>query len=115
MKMKVLNVGLVKGRHNLPVEFYVYNEIKDVLDFDALLLGAIKFFKEHSNNNQIEYNLYITGLTPATIAVIRAFSLTANEGDRLTFYHYDREADSFKKQYGFVVGFDSKFNFTYLI
>ena len=101
-------VGLCAGRHQLPVDEYIYGEIKDVLDFAGLLHIADKYVHEHCNpRNAINgwddtkivvgepLNVIVTGLTPCTAAVMYA---CACYGVDLTLWHYDREADDYKPQ-----------------
>lgn len=105
-------VGLCAGRHQLPVDEYIYSEIKDVLDFAGLLHIADKYVHEHCNpRNAIgsaingwddtkivvgePLNVIVTGLTPCTAAVMYA---CACYGVDLTLWHYDREADDYKPQ-----------------
>ncbi len=92
-----LNVGLVKGRHQLPVDYYVFGEIKDVTATTALYEHAHSYLTvfarkegiKHLNttvslHNQADYTdipvivydatltIYVTGLTVALIAVLQA-------------------------------------------
>ena len=116
--MKKLLLGLVKGRHPLPVEDYIFQEIKNVMDFSTLEEEAFKKLLPYVEKcdlvesespscymdypdvpfikNDIELNIYVTGLTPATLAVINACRrLVVRE---INFYHYDREKNEYKKQ-----------------
>lgn len=105
-------VGLCAGRHQPPVDEYIYGEIKDVLDFAGLLHIADKYVHEHcSPRNAIgsaingwddttivvgePLNIIVTGLTPCTAAVMYA---CACYGVNLTLWHYDREANDYKPQ-----------------
>lgn len=90
---KKLVVGLVEGRHELPVDAYIYGEIQDVLDFDFLQKRANEFISQLSEGDSLV--VYVTGLTAATAAVITA---CMNRKVHLVLKHYDRETGSYKNQ-----------------
>lgn len=108
-------VGLVKGRHDMPVQEYIFDEIEDVLDFKAME-ERITLFIWHNIGvdhqlgcgiNQVDYTdvmlfqgkknlvVYVTGLTAAVAELI---SICAKNGVSLTLMHYDRDTDSYKEQ-----------------
>jgi FMN-dependent NADH-azoreductase len=95
--MKQVQVGLVKGRHDLPVENYIFEEIQDVMEFDRLKKEAYqklnKVVTELGENDKIV--VYVTGLTAATIAVVNAWLQFRCQAG-LVFRHYDRETGSWK-------------------
>lgn len=98
--MKNLKMGLVKGRHEMPVKMYVFNEIENVLDFNKLENEAwnvlqIIFQVEEDDNEAKELHLYVTGLTAATVAVINA-ARSLEIG--VVLYHYDTVGKSYKAQ-----------------
>ena len=93
--MKELKVGLVAGRHEMPVKEYIFNSIPDVLDFEALSERAIQFWSKHWNCDKVV--IYVTGLTSAVLAVVDAW-LELNVGSLLSFMHYDRETATYKEQ-----------------
>lgn len=100
MNKTVKKMGLVMGRHEMPVELYVFNEIENVLDFRRLENEAwnvlqIIFQVEEEDNEARELHLYVTGLTAATVAVINA----ARDLDiGVILYHYDRDSNEYKAQ-----------------
>lgn len=104
----MLKLGLISGRHDLPVEDYVFNVIKDVTDIDTLeeeayqklkeLCGqphdghvAPAAYREHADarfvNNGTPVVVYATGLSVALIAVINAARALGVHD--LTVMHYD--------------------------
>ena len=99
--MKNLKVGLVNGRHEMPVETYIFEEIENVLDFKNLDEGVKNFIKTLSvKDNKLEINLdiYVTGLTSVTIALIsNLMKLKFNHG-QITFYHFDRDTNTYVAQ-----------------
>lgn len=42
IKYKDINLGLVRGRHELPVDDYIFDQIDNVLDFENLEKTAQK-------------------------------------------------------------------------
>lgn len=117
MKSKVIiRVGLVRGRHDMPVDDYIFeNGIEDVMDFSSMLkIIAEWFFKNVSVT--VEYGvplnyggygdvetytgnckvlLYVTGLTAATAEVIR---FCAFNGISLSLMHFDRDSGEYVEQ-----------------
>ena len=106
--MKRIKVGLIKGRHEMPVSDYIFNEISNVLDFQGMRKHINNFINNNINIysvygcgiNQIGYEdveiltsdtklvVYVTGLTAVTAELI---SVCATKGIKLTLMHYDRE------------------------
>ena len=99
--MKELNVGLIMGRHQMPVKEYIFDSIEDVLDFDELTEVAVDFFRSRKDVDR--FNIYITGLTTATLAIVNGWLLTnqfaAENAPKVVFFHYDRDADCYAMQY----------------
>lgn len=88
-----MKYGLIKGRHDLPVSDYIVNEdIKNVMDFDAIQEHCDKFIREHKNEQLL---VYVTGLTPVTVALINS---AVCAGAWLVLMHYDRESGKYKAQ-----------------
>ena len=111
-------VGLCAGRHDIPVEKYIFSEVNDVLDFATLNATAEAFIKANCSIriecgvgiNQIDYtdvecykgnklHVVVTGLTQCTTAVMYA---CASYGVPLTLWHYNCENGEYVPQ---------KFNF----
>jgi len=86
-----MRMGLVRGRHKLPVETYVFDAIDDPTDLDKLwdiAEGALKGYKC--------IDLYVTGLTVATVTVINVcFEL----GILLHLFHFNPETGEYFQQY----------------
>jgi len=115
--MNTINIGLVKGRHELPVEKYIFDKIENVLDFKALQERADTFVKElvaeldatqekiiggygygdtYTYHNVV-LNIYVTGLTTATIAVYKAVDKFGAFKD-INFMHYDNVSGNYVAQ-----------------
>jgi len=113
--MKQVKLGLVAGRHEMPVEEYVFDIVSDPLNTNDLYTTAyIKLYKLFSKEYKTsivtntdgvdEYSpkkyrghvdLYVSGLTTALIAVINA----ANVLDiHITLWHYDRDSEEYYPQ-----------------
>ena len=113
--MKEIKVGLIKGRHEMPVNNYIFDEINDVLDFDNMNKQIINFINNNIDVyaaygcgiNQIGYEdvevltsdtkliVYVTGLTSVTAELIKVCAL---KGISLTLMHYDRESGDYLPQ-----------------
>lgn len=102
--IKNIELGLVEGRHDLPVDTFIYQEgdITFPLDMKELAkiadkrlseLGAVSSFEDRFNPTSI--NLYVTGLTAATTAVVRVALV---KGYLLTLYHFDRDSQTWIPQ-----------------
>lgn len=121
--MEKIMVGLIKGRHPLPVEEYIFNEElefplnyqkldKVVADFIADKVGVTTTYgiglNREPDYGEIVHDLvrtgekqlvvYITGLTPVTASLIKVCALN---GVSLTLAHYDMG----KKEYNYQVIF----------
>ena len=116
MKNKII-VGMIEGRHNMPVTEYIFKEgeIKDVHDYDFIAKQITKFVKEkvgiHCTYgiglNQLDSSdvkifegekiliVYVTGLTPVTAELIRICALY---GVRLTLMNFDTSISAYKEQ-----------------
>jgi hypothetical protein len=71
-----LNIGVCKGRHEMPCKFFVYEStIEDPSNIAALeqwanfVIATIVHYKQCGN---LTINLYVTGLTMATLSIINA-------------------------------------------
>lgn len=94
--MRKFTLGLVNGRHSMPVEEYVFNgEIKDPLNFAEMESIIDSRFQELEVQEGDEVHVYVTGLTAATVEVINA---CRKHSVTLYLYHYDRDSNSYKKQ-----------------
>ena len=113
-KSNTVYAGLIRGRHELPIDTYIFDKIDDPTDFAYMYDVAFNFIETHCNLyigcgcgiNQRPYIdievfrgtplvVYVTGLSAALAAVIRA---CAENGVPLTLMHYDRESDTYKPQ-----------------
>ncbi len=105
-------VGLIKGRHPLPCQEYIFdNAIENVHDYNgisthiyAYLLNKVQHGLtinevlcddiSRSKGDHCLY-VYVTGLTPVTVELVKA---CAYLGINLTLLNYDRDTNSYIKQ-----------------
>lgn len=108
--MKTITVGLIKGRHDMPVDSYIFDEDINPMDFDVIEDGVVdwinsigRFKLEDSflmfpylpEDGGIQVVLYVTGLSAALASVIR---WCAKCHIFLTLMHYDKETGEYKPQ-----------------
>lgn len=87
-----LKLGLCQGRHNLPaVDGYVFANTVDPTD----IIGLTETAWNSVPSDCDELDLYVTGLTPATLAVVYTCQ---RKGINLTCWHYNRDDDSYFPQ-----------------
>lgn len=96
--MKKIQIGLVEGRHDLPIKDNVFlaGEITFPLNPDDLLATAAKKLDTFDLRIGDSITLYVTGLTAAAFAVIKY----ANQhGLHLTAMHFDRDSGTYIADY----------------
>lgn len=101
---KVYNLGGVKGRHEMPVEVFLFEE--SVLDFDTANKKAMErmnTFLENTEKDAI-IRFYPTGLSTVSFGVIAAFVNSVGDFDimsnetsqrRLEIWEYDRDKNDY--------------------
>ena len=96
---KKIKLALCEGRHQMPADVVgtIFGKsIADPTDTDALLDKATRVVCSWVRPDQNEVLvLYVTGMTVAVGAVIRACLLN---GIQCILMHYDREADDYYPQ-----------------
>lgn len=98
---KTINIALCEARHQMPenVTGAIYPNTVDPLDIAGITETADVFMREHSGE---DVNVYVTGLTVCTIAVIKAALMRlATERARprtLTLWHFDRATRDYYPQ-----------------
>ena len=95
--MEQLTIGLVEGRHDLPVTEFIYQEgdITFPLDIGRLAEIADKRLSQLGAITYTSLDVYVTGLTAATLAVMRVAFV---RGYLVTFHHFDRDSGSWIPQ-----------------
>lgn len=109
-----ITVGLCRGRHDLPVDEYIFNGVLNPADIDGIDRAVNQWIwahcKPHSGFgvglNQADYTdvkvykgeeliIYVTGLTVALTAVLSA---CAYNGIPVVLMHYDRDSGEYRQQ-----------------
>ena len=113
VKAKVLELGLIRGRHEMPVSDYIFEEILNPLDFEDMYSTAYTKLKElrgtfeYKSIKTEDYpdtigcfygtlKLYATGLTSAIVSVA---SVCYELGLDLIVYHYNRDTELYEAQH----------------
>jgi hypothetical protein len=85
-------------RHNTPVGTYVWPERKTehAMDIEVLEAQAVASLKANvKDKGAYELNLYVTGLSPALIAVLNAATILDID---VWAYHYDQRTGGYVEQ-----------------
>lgn len=90
-----VNFGLCAGRHELPCNTFIFNKVKDPMDFQALYEQAMEILAPYAGQH---IAIYVTGLSTLLGAVT---SVCANLGCSLVLKHYDRNLGAYKPQFIF--------------
>ena len=85
--------GLICGRHAMPVEEYVFDEIEDMFRFFDLEVKALSSIEKTSDL----LVLYVTGLTVATISVINVAKKLGYKD--VVLKHYNRDNGLYESQW----------------
>lgn len=113
--MQKITVGLIRGRHEMPVSEYIFDSIESVLDFAGIEKNIRDFCEKYvgvhttygCGINQNDYAdieifkgnsalvVYVTGLTAVTAALIK---VCAENGISLTLMHYDAKTGDYVPQ-----------------
>ena len=88
--MTATTLGLVAGRHQVPVTGYVFESIPDVTDYSAMTAQAASVLPMSG-----DVTIYVTGLTAAMLAVV---TVAAERGLSLTAMHFDRDSGEYLPQ-----------------
>lgn len=88
--MNLTVLGLCAGRHELPVEGYVFGNIVDPMDLQGMMNTT-----HEALQNVESLELYVTGLTVACTTVIR---YCINNLIPVKLMHFDRESGSYYPQ-----------------
>lgn len=71
--MRTIKLGLISGRHELPVDAYILQEVTDPTDLPGIHISVYQsldtLLKNVDSDDFVE--LYVTGLTSVTIEAIQ--------------------------------------------
>mgnify|MGYP001332075303 CR=1 FL=1 len=105
-----IKIGTIRGRHEMPVDYYIFERIEpeDVFHFVSqqgiAMAEVLKIFDRELEgldvNTPIQIDLYVTGLTSATICVLNAIrAISGRESFQREVHvyalHYDRESGKY--------------------
>lgn len=100
--MKTLEIGAVRGRHEMPVDKFVFDEaitnfdIKAIEDHVNTVMNKEVF--RHDGETFDEVRLYVTGLTVVTTSVVK-WCFSHDVG--LLVMQYDNVAQDYVEQFLF--------------
>lgn len=97
---KTINIALCEARHVMPehVTGSIYPNTVDPLDVAGIAKTAEAFMSDHCGDT---VNVYVTGLSVCTIAVVKAALMrlaTDKPCPDLTLWHFDRESGDYYPQ-----------------
>ena len=95
---KKIRVAVCKGRHEIPqaTDGSIFEQtITEMNPFSLLLEASKRLFSDFALRSGDRVDLYVTGLTMATLAIVNACLST---GIRIVCYHYDRETGKYIPQ-----------------
>ena len=102
---EILDVGLCAGRHEMPVNEFIWEQITNPMEFEQLELTAKEWLSRIDLRDVKQVNVYITGLTVALTSFLNAWEAVCNELEFETSHrpylyllHYDRDTNSYKPQ-----------------
>lgn len=114
--METVTVGLIKGRHEMPVDEYIFeNQIENVHDYKKISAKILEFLENKVNIgvytgqalNSYDYTdieclggnksleVYVTDLTPVTTELIK---LCALNGISLTLFNFNSATGDYERQ-----------------
>lgn len=87
-------VGLIKGRHEMPVEQYIIeDEIETLFDYDSIRKKVTKRIEQLKISGRLE--VYVTGLSAVLAEVIVCCK---EKNIPLSLMHYNFETESYVEQ-----------------
>ena len=105
--MENLKVGLIKGRHEMPVTSYIFEKVEDMFDYDAISNHITRFVSRkvglsykagggiYSCKGEKTLVVYVTGLTAVSCELV---DVCNKLGVPLTLMHYDRDTGEYRAQ-----------------
>nr|DAH82248.1 MAG TPA: hypothetical protein [Caudoviricetes sp.] len=95
-----INIALCEARHQMPehVTGSIFPNTVDPLDIEGITAIADDFMSAHTND---DVNVYVTGLTVCTVAIIKAAMMrlaTDKACPTLTLWHFDRATGDYYPQ-----------------
>jgi hypothetical protein len=108
MKLEKITVGLIEGRHNMPVSSYIFDKVEDMFDYAGIRKHIEDFIRSevgvdycedgivYTNSGLKHLVVYVTGLTAVACELVDACNAL---GVPLTLMHYDRDTGEYRPQF----------------
>lgn len=100
--------GICAGRHDMPVCGYIFDEVKDVFDFESIHERIVDFVRVHGDVHEMtledgyahpvgfgRIDVAVTGLTCLTAELV---ATCAEMRTDLCLYHYNRDNGEYMPQ-----------------
>lgn len=104
-EFKHVRVALCAGRHEIPVAHgAIFETIEDVTNTGRMEVHAMRYIRKAATEaarvgKYLHLEVYVTGLTPALVAVINAaMYYHKRHGVALTLWHYNRDEGEYFRQ-----------------
>ena len=101
--MAIMDIGLIKGLHALPVPMYLWDSDQIKMDIPSLERHALSFIQEMAWDGDLdsldEIRLFVTGFTPALTSFLNMWARYGYMlGPKLTLMHWDNEVEDYIPQ-----------------
>ena len=99
--MATLDIGLISGRHPMPVSYYLWDNPVVEMDFNKMERHALEFIQklawdDHEPDN---LRLFVTGYTPALTSFLNMWARYGYMlGVKLTLMHWNNEVEDYVPQ-----------------
>ena len=106
-KLEKIEVGLIKGRHDMPVDNYIFEKVEDMFDYNGIREHIVHFINTevgvkyaedgivYTSKGLKQLVVYVTGLTAVACEVV---DICNSMGVPLTLMHYDRDTGEYRAQ-----------------
>jgi hypothetical protein len=92
---KIIKLGLVNGRHDMPVDRYVLENVPDVTDMDGINKAVEASLASICEDGNTELHLYVTGLTSVALATV---GYCAKHNISVVAHHFNRDTGDYLTQ-----------------
>ena len=101
--MASLDIGLISGRHPMPVSYYLWDNPVVAMDFKKMERHALEFIQQLARDDQDlvsdNLRLFVTGYTPALTSFLNMWARYGYMlGVKLTLMHWDNEVEDYVPQ-----------------
>jgi hypothetical protein len=101
--MATLDIGLISGRHPMPVSYYLWDHPVVAMDFEKMERHALEFIQKMAWDGQAlapdNVRLFVTGYTPALTSFLNMWARYGYRlGIKLTLMHWNAEVEDYIPQ-----------------